>query len=206
MKNKIGLMLFLAGAAGVALGQSGSAYDEAKRRERTIMGPRPAVSAGLRGVPTDSVTGTLDVSSQTWDRIVSSSVDPGCNASSTPSAFGVGVPYLRFPVIVSAGVSNFEVTIVAEGTTVVDTVLALYCDPFDPANPAMNLVAYNDDIDFDGGNLLSAFVFDDNIALGPGQYWIVVSTFAPGDFGDFQLDMLSTNGMFPVELQSFTVE
>ena len=72
-------------------------------------------------------------------------------------------------------------------TTISDTVLTLYCDPFDPMAPALNVVAYDDD---DGMGTLSALTASDDIRLVPGrEYWVVVSTYGAGMYGSFTVQL-----------------
>ncbi len=155
---------------------------------------------GLRGPVVDSYSGTLDATSPTWDRIYGSAVDVACNASMADSSNN-GLYYEEIPIQVTAS-ENLECEITSFPG---DTVMALYCDPFDPLNPLANVVAYDDD---GGVSPLSAFVAADNITLSPGAtYYLIVSTFSPGVTGDFTVDFTSaTVAVVPVELQSFSIE
>ncbi len=70
-------------------------------------------------------------------------------------------------------------------TTIDDTFFTIYCDPFDIASPALNVVYTDDD---DGGELYSAFTIDDGLTLTVGNlYFLVVSTYGPGEVGDFSI-------------------
>jgi hypothetical protein len=98
------------------------------------------------------------------------------------------MPYVAIPFRANT-TGYFEAEIFAAGTTVADPVMSLYCNPFDPDNPAANLVAYDDN---DGGNNLPAFLNSDAIVLTPGStYWLVVSTWLGNDAdgGNFRLCM-----------------
>jgi hypothetical protein len=66
-----------------------------------------------------------------------------------------------------------------------DTVITLYCDPFDPMDPLHNIVAYDDD---GGDGLYSAFFDTDGATMTAGDpYWLVLSTFSAGDTGDYDI-------------------
>ena len=77
----------------------------------------------------------------------------------------------------------------AAGTTIGDTTISLYCNPFDQTDATANLVAYDDD----SNGLLSAFIATDGITLTPGNvYWFVLATFGNGATGDYTIEF-STN-------------
>ena len=166
--------------------------------EKAIMGDS---EPGIRGPVVDSYSGTLYGASPVWNRIFGNAVDPACNASMSDSSQN-GQYYEVIPIQVTAAENlECEVTVFAGA----DSVIALYCDPFDPLDPLANVVAYDDD---DGWTPLSAFLASDNISLSPGNtYYLVVSTFSAGDTGGFTVDFTSaTVAVVPVELQSFSVE
>jgi hypothetical protein len=80
----------------------------------------------------------------------------------------------------------------------VDTLVALYCGSFDPLAPLAGLVASDDD----GAvpPLLSAFLPEDLITLSPGQrYSLVLTTFDLGDFGTYEVQLLSPTAHFVPE-------
>ena len=92
--------------------------------------------------------------------------------------------YAVFPITSSVS-ENLEVEVVAANTTLSDTVMTLYCDPFDPADPMANAIAYDDD---GAGYPYSGFYASDGIYLDAGvTYYLVLSTFSAGDMGDFEL-------------------
>ncbi len=131
--------------------------------------------------PGISFTGTLDDSSPTWDRIYASGVDLTCSLQANDSG-NDGEYYAEFCFRVT---DTDTVTFVVDPglTNISDTVVAIYCDPFDAATPAANLVSYDDD---GGDGYLSAFVPADGIVLVPGNdYHLVLSTYQPGDTGEF---------------------
>lgn len=131
----------------------------------------------------DSTSGVLDGSSPTYNRIFSGDVDPDCNATSTFSGTGVGVSYASYAFYSPAGeVADIEVTSFTGG----DTVLSIYCE-FDPLDASLNLVAYDDD---GGSGLLSAITPADNVILQPNTtYYLVFSTFSPGNPGTFEISL-----------------
>jgi hypothetical protein len=91
-----------------------------------------------------TVVGTLDRSSLVWERIKDTdstvSPSPTCDAVSFDS-YNNGVPYeaieIRTPLDENLSASAY--------TDECDSLLALYCDPFDPENPQDNLIAIDDD-------------------------------------------------------------
>jgi hypothetical protein len=131
------------------------------------------------------IMGTLDQNSPTWNRGFNN-VDPpdnGCNFPLSDSSDG---QYYDVFCISTTDDLPIEVIVDAAATTVGDTHMELYCDPFDPNNPLANAVFSDDD---DGDGLMSAFTFSDNLMLDPAQdYWLVLTTFSPGDMGDFTIN------------------
>jgi hypothetical protein len=157
---------------------------------------------GLRAPVVDTYSGNLDPSSSpTWDRGYGSTYDASCNLSLTDSASD-GEYYEVIPIQVTAN-ENLECEVTAFDSD--DTVIVLYCDPFDPSQPLANAIAYDDD---DGSGNLSAFTAADGVALSPGNtYYLVVSGYNNGDTGAFTVDFTSaTVAVVPVELQSFSIE
>jgi hypothetical protein len=135
------------------------------------------------------VSGSLN-GAPTYDRIFGSDVDPNCNAISSFSASGVGVPYAVFEVHTNnpAG-ENMSCSVNVGGTDVEDTVMSLYCSPFDPDNADQNLVAYDDD---GGDGLLSAITPADGAYMEPNRsYYVVLAPFDNLTIGggNYQLDM-----------------
>ena len=153
------------------------------------------------GIESDSYSGSLTAGSPVWDRIFGGAVDPLCNAAMTDS--GVDGQYYEVIPIQVTSAEDLEAEVIS--FTGGDSVIALYCDPFDPANPLLNVVAYDDD---DGVGTLSAFTAADGITLQPGNtYWFVFSTLSSAVMGDFTVNFTSaTVTVVPVELQSFSVE
>ena len=57
-----------------------------------------------------------------------------------------------------------------------DTVIYIYCDPFDPANSTVNAVYADDD---DGVGLLSAITAANGVTLNPGaDYWFIICSYS----------------------------
>ena len=94
-------------------------------------------------------------------------------------ALGVGVYYQVFPFYSTSGeAADVEIT----NSTVSDTTISIYCD-FDPTDASLSLVAYDDD---GGVGLLSAITPAEAAILAPNTtYYLVVSTFSPGDTGTY---------------------
>jgi hypothetical protein len=189
--------LVAAGAVVVAASDA-----DVKARERAAMGITEDEEGSFSSeLFADTYSGTLDGSSPTWNRIFTGDVNTSCAATSSDSSAD-GQYYEAIPIQVAAAEDlEAEVTSFTGG----DTVIAVYCDPFDPANPATNLVAYDDD---GGSGTLSAFFAADAVNLQPGNtYWFVFSTFGSAVTGDFDIAFTSaTVTVVPVELQSFSVD
>jgi hypothetical protein len=142
--------------------------------------------------------GTFDPTSPTWDRPKDlEPVSPTCQLGAE-DATADGVPYAAFDLEVTAP-ENLEAEIVDEGTSAAfDPMLLLYCAPFDPLDPLASLVATNDDRA--ALDALPAFTADRGILLQPGQtYTIVVTTFDSGDYGTWELELLSPTAHFVPE-------
>lgn len=126
-----------------------------------------------------STTGSL-VGGPVYDRIFTGDVQNDCTATSDFSGAGTGVEYASIAINSPTG-ATLVASLANPGTDLGDSVLSLYCDPFDPANADQNLVAYDDD---GGGGLLSAFDGSEGIVLAPDTtYFLVVSLFSPASIG-----------------------
>jgi hypothetical protein len=178
------------------------AVDPSKAHEMQMMGiVEDGEFSFPGGTESDTYSSSLTAASPVWNRIFGSAVDPNCNATMSDSGVD-GQYYESIPIQVSS-TENLEAEVVS--FTGGDTVIALYCDPFDPLNPAANVIAYDDD---DGVGTLSAFTAADGATLQPGNtYYFVLSTFNSAVEGDFTINFTSaTVTVVPVELQSFSVE
>ncbi len=105
------------------------------------------------------------------------------------------VEFQALPFHVTA-VETLEVETVYVEEGVYDTVLSLYCDSFDPAQPGTNLMAFDDD---GGSEPMSAFTASDGIVLYPGRtYWLVVALYSSASLyeGSYQIDLLSETAVF----------
>ena len=137
------------------------------------------IGAGNRS---DTTTGNLD-GSQTFDRRYSVNYDGTCNATSSDSSYD-GVSYQVFDIH-----SPVTENLVAEvsNASFDDSVMFLYCDPFDPANPDQNLVAWDDD---GGTGYLSAFTDADGYQIQANTtYHLVVCGYHDYDQGTFTLTL-----------------
>ena len=66
-----------------------------------------------------------------------------------------------------------------------DTVIYIYCDPFDANDATLNGVFMDDD---DGAGLNSAIVVADGVTLTPGNdYWLVVCGYWSAQFGTYSI-------------------
>jgi hypothetical protein len=145
----------------------------------------------------DSVSGVLDESFPTWNRPLTDDGfrNLGCGLIITDSPYD-GMRYAVFEIQVTQP-EDLALAVGEDGTTLEDTIFYLYCDPFDPLQPADNLIATSDDVQ---STLLSAFTADDDITLTPGfRYFLVLTTFEPGDFGSFELEITSPTAVFVPE-------
>ena len=147
----------------------------------------------------DTYSGELTSSSPLWDRVYLCNVSPTCAAACSDSSQN-GEYYEVIPIEVTA-TENLACAVTA--STITDTTMFVYCDPFDPATPLVNVVAWDDD---DGAGNWSTFTAADGVTLQPGQiYYLVLSSFTPAITGTFTIDFTSaTVHVVPVELQSFT--
>jgi hypothetical protein len=165
----------------------------------------------VTGSETDTHLGQFDTGTLVIDRARSdmpAAPDLSCNGATADSPLD-NVPFVALALEATAA-ANLEAVVNPDGTTLVDTVFYLYCDPFDPFDPLVNLIAVDDD---DGGGpngQFSAFTAGDGISLQPGMtYWLVMTTFGDtADLGTYQIDVsgATITTSVPVEIQSFGVE
>jgi len=149
-----------------------------------------------------SFSGSLDALSPVYDRIYAADMDPGCGAPSSDSV-NDGMAFDLFCIHVE---NEQPIALILDpGTTnIADTVMSIYCDPFDPLDPGANLVAFDDD---DGVSTLSAITIEDGVTLVPDhEYWLVISTYGAGMYGDFAIqtsDNVYACGDVPLENSSW---
>jgi hypothetical protein len=125
--------------------------------------------------------GSLTEDSPTYDRAFGREISSDCDAPFSDSA-NDGV-YLEFFCVKSTDANPIELVVVSAGTNIIDTVLTLYCQDFDPSNPLGNGVAYDDD---GGEGTMSAITREDGVVLTPGRvYWAVLSTYGASMTGSF---------------------
>ncbi len=131
------------------------------------------------------ISGTLDQNSPTWNRAFNN-VDPPSAACDFPLTLSSAGQYYDVFCITSTDDMPIEVIVDAAATTIGDTHMELYCDPFDPSDATANAKFSDDD---DGDGLMSAFTISDGLMLSPGvDYWLVLTTFSAGDMGDFTIN------------------
>jgi hypothetical protein len=128
--------------------------------------------------------GSLTAGSPTYDRAAGADVSLECSAPFTDSA-NDGV-HLDIICMESIDFEPVELMFSASGTTLADPVLTIYCQAiWDPSMPLDFGVAYDDD---SGEGLLSAITYDMDVRFFPGDvYWVVVSTYAAGMIGNYEL-------------------
>jgi hypothetical protein len=132
-----------------------------------LLAPLPA----LAGVQLD---GYLDASSPTWNRVKDTApTAPAVCGTDSEDSYNNTVRYAQFRIVPAVN-TTLQAAIDPAGSTI-DSMLALYCSPFDPANPAANLVAMDDD----GNGYPHAGLTGRAIAVLAGQdYYLVVSNYS----------------------------
>ncbi len=132
---------------------------------------------GFRSV----LQGALTASSPTYDRAFGDEISLNCDAPLTDSV-NDGM-YVEFFCIKSTDSNPVELVVDAAGTDIIDTVLTIYCQNFDPSDPLGNAIAYDDD---GGEGTMSAITYDDGVILTPETvYWVVLSTYGASMTGTF---------------------
>lgn len=122
-----------------------------------------------------TLSGELRSNAPRIDRVAAeqNTISLSCNLPAEDSAFDQ-CEYALIPFHSSTG-GPFQLKMDPFATTIPDTVLYLYCSPFDPAQPEKNLISFNDDFN---GSLLSGFGPGLELTLVPDYtYWLVLSTF-----------------------------
>ncbi len=198
MKHQVMVMVVLMVAV-VAFGQSLAEIE--KQRQIELQGPPQDFVLGEENVLADTYSGELSAASPLWDRVYACNVSPSCSATCSDSSQN-GEYYEVIPIEVTSP-ENLECAVTASAIS--DTTMYVYCDPFNPAAPLANVIAWDDD---DGSGNWSAFTAADGVLLQPGQtYYVVLSTFSPAVTGTFTIGFTSaTVHVVPVELQRFSVE
>ncbi len=141
------------------------------------------------------IAGELDASSPTWNRgwgnfDVSLECAYPLNDSSQD-----GQAYAVFSIM-STDDQPIEIIVDENATGLGDTWMGLYCADFDAEAPLANAVFADDD---GGVGLYSAIALADNVVLPAGdQFWLVLSTYGPGDFGDFTINTSANVELFTV--------
>jgi hypothetical protein len=135
------------------------------------------------------MVGTLSEDSPTWDRRKDSdaTVDTDCTATALDS-YNNDVAYEEYGLYHIDSFFDVVLSPPAPEAELCDTVLALYCDDFDPQFPEDNLVAIDDDgAGYPHPRLTLPF-------LPSGRYFLVVTSYSNFDpFCDFQLDIEGDN-------------
>ena len=133
--------------------------------------------------PLFSISGSLDVSDPTFNRVFGTTFNLGCITQGSLSTSGNNVYYDVYEFTVTdAGDFDIEVTSFPE-----DSYLALYCS-FDPMAPQDNCIYTNDD---GGDGFLSQF---SDITLPTGTYYLVMHSFGNAETGNYTIEFRSDNG------------
>lgn len=132
------------------------------------------------------IAGVLDANSPTWHRWRGSDylqVSEDCNLAMTYE-YSTDPHYDVYCVTAS---DDQPIQIwTAPVTGQFDTVLYLYCDPFDAANSTVNCVTVDDD---NGDGLLSFIGAVTTVHLVPGaQYWLVICGYSPTAIGNYLIE------------------
>jgi len=108
-----------------------------------------------------------------------------------------GKPYAIVDIYASA-TEELQLSVDDPGaSTLTDATITLYCGPFNPATPAVNRMAYNDD---GGTGLWPAFAPGDGVDVAAGTtYYLVISTFSGSAnlTGDFVVNVTSGGAVPP---------
>jgi hypothetical protein len=201
MKKVLVSMVIVLLAVSVTAAQSAGTQQARRDAKKVIKLNPPDFSGSTRGT-SDTFTGNL-TGEPTYDKYyLDTSPDLTCMTATSLWDEGL-TEYIAIPVEVTAA-ANLAVSFSATGIT--DTWLGVYCD-FDPANPDMGMMFYDDD---GSGSLVSEIHDTDGVTLQPGAvYWVVVTAYGDADLGDgtFTLELSTAGGTFtPVEVQSFSVD
>ncbi|RLA16270.1 MAG: hypothetical protein DRQ62_16445 [Gammaproteobacteria bacterium] len=129
-----------------------------------------------------AIDGELTEASPTWHRWRPASYEElGLNCDLVMSSDYTTEPYFDMYCF---NVTDSEPVEFVVDSADFDTVIYLYCDPFDPMAPTENAIYMDDD---DGVGLLSAIFADNGVTLTPGNdYWFVICSYS------------STSGAFSV--------
>ncbi|MEQ9815194.1 MAG: autotransporter outer membrane beta-barrel domain-containing protein [Azospirillaceae bacterium] len=129
------------------------------------------------------------------DMVATAEVSDSCMATGAIQPDARNVRYAVVPIHARdpAG-AVLDAEILAAGTSILDTLLALYCF-HDPADPFAGLVAFDDD---GGSGLLSWLSPGRNIHLAPDRtYHLVIAPFDPASIGFGQFQLRLGEGVFP---------
>ena len=134
------------------------------------------------------IYGEFDASSPTYDRTKSTDplIQPECGIESEDSA-NDGVVYAQYKIVPSVS-ESIQAKILVNST--VDTMLAIYCNTFNPEDPGANLLAMDDD----GNGYPHASLIDRTIPLvGGNTYYLVVANYSNYiPYGSYELEINDT--------------
>ena len=150
------------------------------------------------------INGQLDGSDLTFNRrIPGFTYSPNCSALSSPSG---NVPsYYEAYTFTANSTQMFEAYLTSPTCTCItdDPVMFLYCFPFDPLHPDLNLRFSDDD---DGTGCCSAIVPADNVSIIQGeQYVLVVSSYSPLSPMTYELNIQSNVSLVGVPISGWAI-
>jgi len=129
------------------------------------------------------ITGALDANTPTWHRWRGSDynqVSLDCNLAMTYEY--TSDPHFDFYCVQVSDTQPIQIW-TAPTAGQFDSVLYLYCDPFDPMNSTVNCITVDDD---NGDGLLSFIGLVTTVTLQPGeQYWLVVCGYSASSIGNY---------------------
>lgn len=124
----------------------------------------------------DVVSGSLDATSPIYEKIKTAWGDPTYDAAcSLVTEAVVGDRYYAVYPFYSSTAEPLDISLTSTGGST-DGYATVYCEPFDPVNPGLNIKAVDDD---DGPSLMPAFDPSEGFGIEANtQYYLVVSTYS----------------------------
>lgn len=170
MKNFYVLMLLIAGAAFSVNASDSGEVKEIDKSEYIVASKA------------DALSGAIEVTDPIFHRNWGNGYNGSCNHSANPSR---DVYYDVYPIYSSTG-ENLDISTASTGGSS-DCHFTLYCDPFDPAFPLLNMTAIDDD---DGPGNMPAFVPGDNYYIAANtQYYLVMTTYSSLATASYDISM-----------------
>ena len=131
----------------------------------------------------DATSGSIDGTDPIYHRSFGNGYSGNCDWANNGSR---DVNYDVYPIYTTTS-EALDISTTQTGGSTSDGHMTLFCDPFDPANPTLNVVAIDDD---DGPGFMPAFLPADNYMVDANtQYYLVVTTFGDGATMDYDLTL-----------------